>query len=135
MKGKSPESKRYEGVQQYGYDLKFAYHTVRLILEVEQIFTTGDINLRRDAQLLRAIRNGEWTEEHVRTWFTEKERSLESLYNSSEEIPYKPDEEAIKLLLLSCLEAHYGKLSQVLLIENKYLNTLFEIKGLIEEVI
>ncbi len=39
MRIKDPEvgSKRYDMVQEFGYDLKFAYHIVRLLDEVEQI--------------------------------------------------------------------------------------------------
>lgn len=119
MNGKTENSKRYEMIQLYGYDLKFAYHVIRLICEVEQILTTGDIDLRRDAELLKSIRRGEWTEERVRTWFSDKEKSLESLYTESTAVPYKPDEEAIKQLLLDCLEDHYGSLSFIP-IHNRY---------------
>lgn len=113
LSGKTEESKRYESVLKYGYDLKFAYHTVRLVLEAEQILTEGTIDLRRNCDMLRAIRNGEWTEEKVRQWFSEKETALETLYNSST-LKYKSDEAAIKELLLNCLEQHYGSLSNVI---------------------
>jgi predicted nucleotidyltransferase len=37
------EGKRQELVDTYGYDTKFAYHVVRLLLEAEQILAEGDI--------------------------------------------------------------------------------------------
>jgi len=134
MSGKSKESKRYAMVVEYGYDLKFAYHVVRLICEIEQILTTGDIDLRRDAELLKSIRRGEWTEDRVRLWFSEKERSLEHLYTDSDVIPYKPDEDAIKQLLLTCLESHYGNLSTVITDPNATTAALRKIKDIVDAV-
>jgi uncharacterized protein len=132
MKGKSKESKRYKMIEKYGYDLKFAYHTIRLVCEVEQILTMGDINLRRDAELLKSIRRGEWTEERVRSWFESKERELEPLYTESDVIPYKPNEDAIKQLLLNCLEQHYGDLSSVVIQPSKECDALKEIARIAE---
>lgn len=114
MSGKTEDSKRWNMVQQYGYDLKFAYHSVRLVLECEQILTEGTLDLRRNADLLKTIRNGEWTEQQVREWFAQKEMLLQPLYNSSL-LPYAPNESAIKRLLLDCLEEHYGSLSSSVL--------------------
>lgn len=109
--GKAREgSKRKVLIDKYGYDVKFAYHTVRLLDEIEQILSTGDLNLERSKEVLKAIRRGEWTDEKVRIFFEDKEKSLESLYESSS-LPYSPDEEDIKDLLLECLRAHYGDLS------------------------
>ena len=118
MSGKTADSKRWEMVQKYGYDLKFAYHSVRLVLECEQALTEGTIDLRRNAAMLKAIRNGEWTEQQVRDWFTQKEMLLQPLYNSSQ-LPYAPDESKIKELLLACLEEHYGSLASVVYVESR----------------
>ena len=117
MAGKTVESKRYESVLKYGYDVKFAYHTVRLVLEVEQILTEHTIDLRRNSDLLKAIRQGEWTEQQVREWFAMKEKQLDVVYNSST-LRYSPDETAIKALLLACLEEHYGRLDNIIYIQS-----------------
>jgi len=109
MSNKSPIGKRLATIQAFGFDVKHAYHVVRLLDEIEQILTVGDIDLRRNAEQLKAIRRGEMTEDAIRRWFTEKERQLEALYASST-LPYGPDEEKIKQLLLDCLEHHYGSL-------------------------
>jgi predicted nucleotidyltransferase len=110
LKGKTKKSKRYEMVQEYGYDIKFAYHTVRLVLEAEQILAEKDIDLRQHSDMLKAIRRGEWTEQRVRDWFAQKESALEELYHTSD-LRYEPDELALKDLLIDCLECHYGDLS------------------------
>jgi len=107
---KRPTGDRKETVEKYGVDLKYAYHLVRLLNEIEQILTEGDLDLRRNAEQLRSIRRGDWTQERVLDYFSSKERELETLYTESK-LPWGPDEAAIKQLLLNCLEAHYGSLS------------------------
>ena len=107
---KEPTGKRAELVAQHGYDVKFAYHVVRLLGEVEQILLEGDIDLRRDAERLKAIRRGEWTEGRLRQWAAEKEADLERAYAASA-LPATPNEPAIRTLLLHCLEEHYGNLA------------------------
>jgi len=106
---KQPEGKRAELVAEHGYDVKFAYHVVRLIGEVEQILTEGDVDLQRDNERLKAIRRGEWTEDRLRSWFDDKEKQLERAWAESK-LPAKPDEAKIKDLLMRCLEEHYGRL-------------------------
>ena len=110
IKTKVPTGKRAELVQAHGYDVKFAYHVVRLLLEVEQILVARDIDLERDREQLKAIRRGEWTIEQLELWAQDKERALEALYSSSW-VPYGPDEPQIKRHLVHCLEMHYGDLS------------------------
>ena len=118
--------KRRAEVERYGYSVKFAYHVVRLLNEVEQILTTGDIDLRQDKQRLKAIRRGEWTREQVQDFFETKQKELESLYTSSK-LPHSPDTDAIESLLMNCLEEHYGDLSSVCVRptdEGKYLRKI-----------
>ena len=109
MSNKSPVGKRLELVKEFGYDVKFAYHLVRLLLEVEQILAEGDLDLERHREQLKAIRRGEWTEGQIRGFFSQKESDLEKLYNESS-LPWTADEGPIKDLLLSCLNMHYDDL-------------------------
>jgi uncharacterized protein len=110
IKTKNPTGKRAELVEEFGYDVKFAYHVVRLLLEVEQILVERDIDLERDREQLMAIRRGEWTLEQLDEWAQDQERELETLYHTSP-VPYGPDEALLKRHLLHCLEMHYGDLS------------------------
>lgn len=96
-------------IAQCGYDLKYAYHTVRLLNEVEQILVEGDLDIERNREQLKAIRRGEWTLPQLETYFTEKERTLEAQYAATS-LPIRPDEKVLKELLLNCLEQHYGTL-------------------------
>jgi len=102
-------SKRAESIQEHGYDVKFAYHIVRLLGEVEQIMIEHDLDITRNREQLKAIRRGEWTLEYLHEWFDAKERALEEVYTTSSLRP-TPDEAAIRALLLNCLEHHYGSL-------------------------
>jgi predicted nucleotidyltransferase len=114
MQGKNPEegSKRYKLREKYGYDTKFAYHTVRLLYEAEMILNEHTIELRRNIEHLKAIRRGEVPMEAVLAWCDSKETSLERAYENST-LRHYPDEPAIKTLLLNCLEHHYGSLDGV----------------------
>jgi predicted nucleotidyltransferase len=104
-------SARRELIEKYGFDVKYSYHLVRLLGEVEQILTEGDLDLMRNREQLKAIRNGEWTEQQLEDYFARKEASLEEVYNKSTLRPM-PDEAAIKELLLNVLEEHYGSLDR-----------------------
>lgn len=108
-KSNSSNPKRQESIEKHGFDTKFAYHVVRLLLESEQILMEHDLDIERNAEILKAIRRGDWTEEKLRSWFDEKEKHLEELYSKST-LRRGPDEDAIKDLLLTCLEQHYGSL-------------------------
>lgn len=50
IKNPEPGSTRYEMIQKYGYDLKFAYHVVRLLNEIEQILIEYDLDLERNRE-------------------------------------------------------------------------------------
>lgn len=113
MGGQGRTGKRKEIVEEFGYDVKFAYHVVRLLNEIEQILIEGDLDLQRNNEQLKSIRRGEWSEQQIRDYFSKKEAELESLYLHST-LPYGPDEEAIKRLLINCLEMHYGSLGAVI---------------------
>lgn len=132
MQTKTPQGKRVETVEQYGYDVKFAYHLVRLLNEIEMILIEGDLDLERNREQLKSIRRGEWTEEQIVSYFNKKESELESLYTSST-LPYKPDEDAIKELLLNCLEAHYGSLDNAVSKPDQYMRLKEDIRQIAQK--
>jgi predicted nucleotidyltransferase len=104
---------RSETIEKYGYDVKFAYHCVRLLNEVEIILVEQDLDIQRNREQLKSIRKGEWTLEELESYFVNKEKALELAYANSK-LPHGPDEEKIKSLLLACLEQHYGSLQSVI---------------------
>lgn len=109
MESKEPIGGRRAIVERFGYDVKFAYHVVRLLDEAEQILTRGDIDLQNAREALKAIRRGDWRVEDVRAWAMEKEKSLEAAYAGCK-LPEVPPERELRELLLNCLEEHYGRL-------------------------
>src|SRR5262249_44276034 len=127
--------KRKKEVEEHGFDRKFAYHVVRLLNECEQILTEGDLDLMRNREQLKAIRNGEWTQEQVEEYFTRKEAELETLYNTSK-LRYGPREgglqERIKQLLFRCLEEHYGSLDRCVVNVDAAVLALREIDGVLD---
>jgi predicted nucleotidyltransferase len=133
IKNPEPGSKRAELVEQYGYDVKFAYHVVRLMQEVEMILAEGTLDLVRGNEVLKAIRRGEWAEAQIRQYFTDKERQLEDLYHKSA-LPHKPDEPRIKALLLQCLEMHYGTLEGAVHVPDRYEQALRDINDILAKV-
>jgi len=135
MKNKRAESGRHWMIEKYGYDLKFAMHAVRLLCEAEQIFTTGDIDLRKDAELYKAIRRGDWTSEEVIAWVDQKALYLEGIKDSCTIIPSKPREAEVKQLLVNCLEHHYGSLSGALSMPDRYKSALMDVQDIINKAL
>jgi len=125
-------SGRFSSVKKFGYDVKFAYHVVRLLNEVEQIMIEGDIDLERNKEQLKSIRRGEWKIEDIREYFSKKEKELETIYLSSK-LPYGPNEGKIKELLISCLEQHYGSLDQVIAKPDSLKNLLTELQNTLDK--
>jgi predicted nucleotidyltransferase len=109
LKNKAPEGKRKELVDKFGYDVKFGYHVVRLLLEAQMILEEGTLDLQRHNEHLKAIRRGDVSEKDLRKWASDKESQLEKVYHSSK-LQHSPDEEKIKQLLLNCLEEYFGSL-------------------------
>ena len=127
-------TKRMDTIAKHGYDVKFAYHIVRLLNEVEQILVEHDLDLQRNREQLKSIRRGDWTLEQIETYFEEKELELEKIYLNST-LRYSPDEEGIKKLLIECLEMHYGNLDSAVVQHDKNLQGLKDIQKIIEKVL
>lgn len=135
MRIKEPDesSKRYASIQKHGYDVKFAYHVVRLLNEVEQLMIEGDLDLQRNNEQLKSIRRGEWTMEQIEQYFVHKEKTLEEVYAKSI-LPERPREADVKKILLECLEERFGSLDGMIETQDHYRNILRQIQKLVEKV-
>ena len=133
MQTKEPEpgSKRALAREKHGMDTKFAYHTVRLLNEAEQLLLEGDLDLQRNREMLKSIRRGEWSLEQVLEYFEKKRLDLETARTKSP-LPAAPDEGAIRALLLRCLEAHYGSLQGCVTVPGRAEDLLRRVKAMIE---
>ena len=130
-KQNSSNVKRSQSIEQFGFDVKFAYHCVRLMNEVEQILVEHDLDLQRNREQLKSIRRGEWKLEELEAYFTNKEHALETAYANST-LPHSPDEEKIKALLLQCLEMHYGSLDAAVHVNTPVDMILRELQAVID---
>ena len=127
------ESQRFEIYKFHNFDTKFAYHILRLFDEAEQILLDGDINLQRAKELMKAIRRGDWTPEEIRNWVMEKEKALEAAYVNCK-LPERPPVEPLRLLLVRCLEEHYGSLANCVAEIGWSEQTLKDIDALLSKV-
>lgn len=138
MGSKKRTGKRKAVVDEMGFDPKFAYHVVRLINQIEQILTEGDLDLMRSREQLKAIRRGEWTQEQIEDYFERKEVELETLYNENKaNLPWGPSDDGlqdkIKQLLFQCLEQHYGSLDKCVVNVDAAVQALREVGSVIDK--
>lgn len=135
IKKPEPDCKRFELIEKYGFDTKFAYHIVRLIDYAEQILKTGDIDLQRNKDEWKYIREGGMSLEEIKNKFYEKEKLLEKLYEESK-LPYEMQEHILKPILMDCLESFYGSfdnMSNYSIENNNHINLIYELKLLLKK--
>jgi len=133
MTTKTPASKRYQMTLERGYDYKHGSHVVRLMLEAEQLLTTGELNLLRDREIVKSVKRGDWSLEYIKHWFANKELDLERIWLDCTALPVVPDEAAIKELLVNCLEEHYGDLSSAVHLPGRAEGTVQALVNLLKE--
>lgn len=131
-KSNSTNSVRNNYINQYGYDVKFAYHVVRLLLEVEQILIEENLDLQKNSKILKTVRNGEWSIEKLMDWANEKEKQLENIFANSN-LRNIPNESKIKELLIDCLSMHYGDISNLIPTPKDNSLLLYDLKNLIQK--
>jgi len=107
---KCDNSKRQVFFEKYGYDVKMAYHCLRLLDLVDQLLKVGDLDLMRNKEECKAIRAGEWGDwTKFSTFVDTRLVELESYaLNNVVAVPNRPQHEPLHNLLVSCLEEWYG---------------------------
>ena len=123
------KTKRFESQKIHNTDVKSLYHVFRLADQAEQMLTEHDLDLQKKSrrEKMKAIRRGEYTYDQVVAEFGEQEKRINNLYQTSK-LRYSPNEEAIKNLLLTVLEHHFGSIDKAFKGENRYQKALLEIK-------
>ncbi|WP_144394980.1 nucleotidyltransferase domain-containing protein [Pleionea sediminis] len=132
IRTKQPEGSRKQYIEKYGYDVKFAYHVVRLLDEVEQLLTTQELNLSRNKEQLKSIRRGEWSLAQLEQYFSDKESHLEEIYTKSS-LPEKPDIDSIRHLLIDCLEEHYDTFEDIVIPVDRSYDALKKIANILKD--
>ncbi len=130
---KRTEGKRVELVERFGYDTKFAAHTLRLLIQCEMILTEGHLDLTVAGAEMRSIRRGEWTLEHFSNEFLARKLAIEEYYPGCS-LPEAPDHARVRELLLNCLEHHYGSLGKVVLRQDSTVLALKDIRTILNRV-
>lgn len=133
MSNKKPIGKRAVTVEKYGYDVKFAYHIVRLMYEAHMILEEGTIDLQRNREHLKAIRRGDISEDDIRAWYKQFEKAGDKLYESST-LRKVPDFKSLKALLLECLEHYYGSIQDAYISEDVLKQSMRDIISIAKKV-
>lgn len=107
LDGKKPS--RADMINEFGYDVKFASHCVRLLLEIEQILLEENLSLDANKDTLLSIRKGEVSKDEILVFFAMKEAELTEVFEKSN-LREEPDFYFFKNLLLECLEEFYGSI-------------------------
>ena len=105
LKNRNPARAALEAT--HGYDTKHGAHLVRLLRMGREIATQGRCIVWRqghDADELRAIRHGAWSYEQLVDWAEQQGRALRNLAASQLAVPTAPDADAIRALVLQCVE-------------------------------
>jgi hypothetical protein len=99
-------------IEKHGYDSKMAYHTLRLLDQLEQILTTGDIDLMRNKEEHKVMRAGEWG--NFDRFDKEFQKRMDHVADLSRKcsLPSQPQEGSLKKLLNEILEEHYSSDSE-----------------------
>jgi len=99
--------KRKELVERYGFDVKNASHTIRLLRMVVEALGDGVMRVyREDNQELKAIKTGEWSLEKVTEESDRLFKLAEEAYVRSP-LPPRPDRHAAEALLTDILREEF----------------------------
>jgi predicted nucleotidyltransferase len=112
---KTRNPKRSELEKKFGFDTKHASHVVRLMLQGEEIMTTGNLSVRhKDCEKIKGVKFGKWldgsdiTYEKVKDFAAEYEEKMKELYKSDRcVLPNKPainelDDMCVDITMKTC---------------------------------
>lgn len=103
----NPSETTKKEIQDYGSNLKHAMHLVRLLRMCEEILRGEEVHVVRskDAEELKAIRNGAWTLKELQQYTAETDIQLNELYKTSS-LPEKSDKIFIDKLCQEIIEEY-----------------------------
>ena len=98
-KGRGKKGQRPEIEKKYGYDVKAAMHTLRLLHECKELVSSGKITLPRpERDFLIRVRTGKYSMEKVLVMAEKLFSECEEAARSSS-LPEKVDRAAVSMLL------------------------------------
>jgi uncharacterized protein len=109
MKGeRNLKVQRPELVEKYGYDTKFAMHSVRMMVECRDLLTVGAVQFpSSELELLLKIRNGEVTQQWVEDEVSRRIAECDELAKTCNVLPSTLDRKAIGDLLSEAYLTHW----------------------------
>jgi hypothetical protein len=109
---KSDNLLRQEYIDKWGFDCKMASHLLRLIDEIEQMLTIGDIDLMRARDEMISMRSGRWGDfARLETYCHKRIEDLEQQV-LKRIIPIEPQAGKLHELLQKCIEQYYGSMDK-----------------------
>jgi hypothetical protein len=124
---KKAVGKRKEKIDELKYCPKFSSHSIRLLLQAEDILINNDLDLEKNSQLILNIKKGLWKLDDIFELIQSKQKEIEKLIPNAS-LPNQSNEAEIKGLLMNCLEHHYGSLDKCIVKEDVYVNALKKIR-------
>lgn len=109
ISGKTDNPKRIPIMEKYKYDLKMFSHIIRLLNQIKQILTEGDIDLMFGHEEVKAIKFGEiyYPFEEAEKLVLKRMEELETL-SLKTGLALQPQTEPLHSLLQNCIEEFYG---------------------------
>ena len=103
---KSDNIARQKYIDLFGYDVKMASHLLLWLDEMEQITTLNSIDLTRNKEEAKIMRQGKWgTFDKLEKYFNSKIKSLEELFLKSSLL--QPQTKELHNLLKRCIYEFY----------------------------
>jgi len=111
---KCDNTKRAEYFEKFGYDVKQMYHPLRLLDNMHQILTDGDIDLMRNKDECLSMRNGTWGKfEDAERFILDKIKKLEDMVLKPNKLSIKPQKQPLQQLLIECIEEWFGSCDEM----------------------
>lgn len=108
IRTKHPESaERRKIIEESGYDIKMAYHVLRLLDVTQQIIIENDIDLTRNSAECKLMKNGLWG--NFERFDKEFQKRLDYIDELSRKctLPIQPQNDSLRKLLKDITDAYY----------------------------
>jgi hypothetical protein len=113
LKGNAETKERQKLLDKFGYDTKKGYHVLRLLDLIEQMLTQNDLDLMKNKEECKAMRNCLWgIFDQLEIFVNEKLQKLDRLTENGN-LASKPRSSELHSLLANMIEAWYGSESEM----------------------
>jgi len=110
VKGRGKKGARPEIEIKYGYDVKAAMHTLRLLYECKELVSTGNLTFPRpERKFLIRVRTGQLSIPEVLHLAEELTSECQELAESSSILPAKIDVDAVSKLVAECYRESWSQ--------------------------